>query len=529
MSRVLWVRSEVFDHCVFNTSVRWTVPKVLEFLSSLRAVTSVMSISQAKWIEATTTQCKPTLTETEAAAYWHVFAVIQQAVLGTMSDGFDIRIMGILLLCQVFSPHRVTRTDAFTKTGEMWPGHERGGGPVSSPRHSPRGSSPRVAASAQTPLTRGRDTAGALLGFFRQHLGYYLQIACFALSAEPATVSVEDFDLLGLVLCGGPSFRNPAKRVSEAVPEIFGKRSMPLKDLRKAIEKGLIWNSEAYPPGDQSHPGVSPGASLGSVNVTNLTKTTWFQRASATPVEFLNISGCNDCAIYVTSRVRYCLIAGCHECTIIMSAVSTLCSIQNCEKISVHVAAHCFKMENSIDSSAFLYCHLPPVLTGDTRGIKLAPYNVLYSQNHSILQSAGMRLDPEYVDVWAHPVCCTLASPDETIGGRSGCLDEPHHSTYHFVHPSTFQPVVVPEARPQAPSAATQLCLPQTYDDALWAKNEEMRSFHQLLADIGDEAKKRRAQQAIQGHFRDWLQSTGKSRQLADLARLEQQQRQPPQ
>merc|ERR1712113_396325 len=113
--------------------------------------------------------------------------------------------------------------------------------------------------------------------------------------------------------------------------------------------------------------------------------------------------------------------------------------------MGIHVAAHSFKMENSIDSSAYLYCHLPPILTGDTRGIKLAPFNVLYSNMSKVLQDANMNLDTEFVDVWAHPVCCTLGAPDETLGGRSGNLDEPTNSTYHFVHPENFQPVVVPE------------------------------------------------------------------------------------
>mmetsp|Transcript_12924 Transcript_12924/g.36849 ORF Transcript_12924/g.36849 Transcript_12924/m.36849 type:complete len:519 (-) Transcript_12924:100-1656(-) len=518
MNRILWIRSEAFDHGVFNTSVRWTVPKVLEFLGSLRAAMTSMTVTRATWLEVTTARCKPNLTEAEAAAYWHVFSVLQQSITGPNADWLDIRIIGVLLMCQVFSPHRV-RTDQFAKSGEMWPGHERASGPVSSPRHSPRGSSPRVAVSAQAPI-RG---SAALLSFVCQHLGYFVQIACFALTAEPVTVAVEDFDLLGLIMCAGTSMTQPVTRISEAVPELYSKKSMPLKDLRKAVAGCLVWNDQIYALADQSQPAQALPSTAGSVNVCGLNKTTWFQRPPNSGIEFLNITSCTDCVIYVTSRVRFCLISGCHECTIIMSAVSGLCSIQNCEKISVHVAAHCFKMENSIDSSAYLFCHVPPVLTGDTRGIKLAPYNVMYSQLSSVLSRAGMSLDQEYVDVWAHPVCCTLGSPDETLTGRSGCLDEPNNSTYHFVHPVNFQPVIVPETNSRTLASSTTLCLPQVYDDALKVKREEMRALQRMIAEIPDEGKRKRAQQAIQGHFREWLQSTGKSRQLADLTRMSQQ------
>merc|ERR1740121_1542987 len=106
---------------------------------------------------------------------------------------------------------------------------------------------------------------------------------------------------------------------------------------------------------------------------------------------------------------------------------------------------------------------MPPILTGDTRGIKLAPFNVLYSKMTEVLERANMKLDPEYVDAWAHPVCCTLGSPDETFGGRSctGILDEENHSTYHFVHPAQFMPVVVPEFPSELTSVSSRFSPPK--------------------------------------------------------------------
>jgi hypothetical protein len=328
-------------------------------------------------------------------------------------------------------------------------------------------------------------------------------------------VAIEEFDLLGLILCGGSSPSKPHARLSEAVPELCSKSSMLLRELWKVIDTCLTWNEELYAPVE-----YSPAAR--SVNISGLNRTTWFQRPLSAEIDFLNITSCIDCVIYVPTHVHFCLIAGCHECTIIMGAVSAVCTVHTCEKISVHVAAHCFKMENSIDSAAYLFCHIPPILTGDTRGIKLAPFNVLYSQMNAVLQSAGMKLEAEYVNAWAHPICCTLGSPDETLSHRSGNLDELNTSTYHFVHPANFQPVVVPDSNPTPAlrGETCQLCLPQVYDDALKNRGEEMQNFHKMLSEITDEGKRKRAQQAIQGHFREWLQSTGKARQLADLARL---------
>jgi len=529
MSRVLWIRSEAFDHGVFNTSVRWTVPKVQDFILSMRGAVSEQSISEDTWVEVATSRCKPTLTEAEAAAYWHVFMVLQQSICGqTDPHVLDVRVIGLLLMCQVFSPHRV-RPDGFAK--DMWPGLERAtaGAAVTSPRHSPRGNSPRVGVSAQSSIARGRDSSQAMLGFVRQHLLHFLQVTCPARFTDATKIAGEDFDLLGLFLCAGSSTSQPLRRLSEAIPELL-EQPLPMLDIKRAVDKILVWNEEIYTSTDAAAGGQANGAvgALKVVNISALSRTTWFQRPANGDIDVLSITGCTECTIYVTGQTRFCFVAGCSDCTIIVAAVSGLCTLHNCEKISIHAAAHCFKMENSIDSSAYLYCHIPPILTGDTRGIKLAPFNVLYSELGEALERAQMQLERAFVDVWAHPVCSTLGAPDETLGGRSGNMDEPNqgNSTYHFVHPDVFQPVVVPEMNVDpADVRASQvpLCLPEVYDDGLKKREGEMREFQKVFAEISDEATRKKALQAIQGHFREWLQATGKSRQLADLAKMAQQ------
>eukprot|EP00928_Gymnodinium_smaydae_P046378 TRINITY_DN30897_c0_g1_i1.p1 TRINITY_DN30897_c0_g1~~TRINITY_DN30897_c0_g1_i1.p1 ORF type:complete len:589 (-),score=115.29 TRINITY_DN30897_c0_g1_i1:101-1762(-) len=512
-----WVRAETFDHAVMNMTVRWTVSKVLDFVSSLRAAAASTTLTRNAWIEVTTTRCKPALSDSEAAAYWQLFEVMQQRLLGKRGQNVDVRLAGLALMCQVFSPHRV-RADNLAKQAEMWPAIHGS----QSPRASPRGSSPRTAASPSSGgASRGRDTAAALLPFVRQHIGYFLQIACFALTAEPLNITTEEFDSLGLIVTAGASSKQPLGRLSEAIPELLAKGSIPAKELRRSLDKMLVWNDEVYPSGETSStPGEVP-ASCRTVNICGMSKATWKPNAATTAeVDFLNITGCNDCVVYITFPVRFCLIAGCHDCTIIMGPVTAMCTIQNCEKISVHVCAHSFKMENSIDSSFYVYTKHHPILTGDTRGIKLAPYNVLYSGMRSLLERSDLVPETVNIDVWAQPICCTLGSQDDTFRGRSGSFEESSaSSTYHFVHPNSFHTVVIPEAR-RSMAQPDAFALPEAYGDGIRRRAVEMRNLQRQLADIGDEAKSKKAQQAIQGHFREWLQSTGKARQLADLQRL---------
>jgi len=310
--------------------------------------------------------------------------------------------------------------------------------------------------------------------------------------------------------------------LSEAVPAYASKKTMPLKELANWAEANIMWNDEVYTHNDL---GVTKGRGKSkTVSVCNLNKSTWFQRhqGGASDAEYLNITSCTDCVVYVTTPPRFCHVSGCTDCTIIMVAVSSMCTIQNSEKVTVHVATPCFKMENCTDSSAYVYCRIPPILTGDTRGIKLAPFNVMYSETTNTLAAAGLSFDAEFSDTWANPVCCTLGSPDETIGSAKDHGDS--NSTYHFVHPKNFRPVVVPEeAKASSQSSPSRLlCLPEVYEEAYKSRIQEVQALHKQMDSISDDTKRKRAQMAIQGHFREWLQSTGKSRQLADLARMAQ-------
>jgi len=353
----------------------------------------------------------------------------------------------------------------------------------------------------------------ALHSFVKQHLGSWLQIASLTLQSDPASITAEEFDVLGLILCGGTSKTQPLWKLSDALPELASKSSMPTAELRKAVVKLLCWNEEIYTT-DVAKDGLEPRAK--TLNISNVLRGIWFHRPHNAEIEYLNIADCKDSTIYVTARIRYCLITGCESTTIILGGVSTICTTHNCEKVSVHVAAHCYKMENCIDTSAYLYCHIPPIITGDTRGIKLAPYNVLHSHMASVLHGSQMTLDSNFVDVWAYPICCTAGMQNDTLSRDA--FQEEQNTTYHFVHPSKFFPVVVPETGPRG--VAPQLVLPEVYDKAMKERQEEIRQVMNQLKGISNETAQRKAQERIQSCFKDWLQSTGKVRQLSDLAKF---------
>ncbi|CAE8694231.1 unnamed protein product, partial [Polarella glacialis] len=330
MSRVIWIRSEVFDHGVFNTSIRWTVPTVFNFLAILRQHVPSQTVTSEQWLQVATTHAKPALSEDDAKAYWQVFTVLQQSVVGDTGNALDHRTIGILLICQVFSP-KWAKADQFSKSTEIWNERAVSG---TSPRHSPRGS-PKGSVNQQA-LGRGNDFTTALLSFAKYHIGYWLQIVSNSLFAEPTEIRAEDFDVLGLVFCAGTTKTQPLFKLSEALPDLVSAASLPPVEVRKAVQKLLVWNDDFYAR-DGAQPVQEPSAK--TLNIMGVNKATWFHRPHNAEIEFLNIVDCKDSAFYVTARVRFCLISGCDGTNVILGGVSTLCTAFNCEKVSIHVAA----------------------------------------------------------------------------------------------------------------------------------------------------------------------------------------------
>lgn len=115
----------------------------------------------------------------------------------------------------------------------------------------------------------------ALHGFVKQHLGAWLQIVSLSLQTDPSVITSEEFDILGLVLCGGTSKTQPLWKLSDALPDLASKSSMAAADLRKAVGKLLSWNEDIYTI-DVAKDGLEPRAK--TLNLSNVLKGIWFHR-----------------------------------------------------------------------------------------------------------------------------------------------------------------------------------------------------------------------------------------------------------
>ena len=88
------------------------------------------------------------------------------------------------------------------------------------------------------------------------------------------------------------------------------------------------------------------------------------------------------------------LVSSCINCTIFVAAVSKTATIEKCENVTLIVAANQLRIGNCIDSLVHSYTHKhPPIVYGDTRNLRMAPHNVMYSSLPNHLVSANIKYE----------------------------------------------------------------------------------------------------------------------------------------
>ena len=104
--------------------------------------------------------------------------------------------------------------------------------------------------------------------------------------------------------------------------------------------------------------------------------------------------GCEESHIYIDSMVSCLLVSSCINCTIFVAAVSKTATIEKCENVTLIVAANQLRIGNCIDSLVHSYTHKhPPIVYGDTRNLRMAPHNVMYSNLPNHLVSANIKYE----------------------------------------------------------------------------------------------------------------------------------------
>jgi len=114
------------------------------------------------------------------------------------------------------------------------------------------------------------------------------------------------------------------------------------------------------------------------------------EAANGLPKRALYVQDCSSAHVYALDAYTSCRIWSCSDITIVVGAVAGQILVSDCERVTVVTASRRVTCCNCLDSTFALYTPNPPVLAGDNRGIRIAPYNTNYSGLRRDLTKAGL-------------------------------------------------------------------------------------------------------------------------------------------
>jgi hypothetical protein len=488
----LFINPEIFDHAVLHSSVKWTTGVVSSLVEELKIACPNRTVTRSKWLEVSASR----LSLSESQAYWSVFIAMKTVVLGQVGDWMDLSTVGILLLCQTF-PYVRARTESFHRTEQF---AQTLAVPNPTAPILSFGSSPTRQRGPIINLPRLLRDSAAVISFVQEILPHVLSMAYLKQTPDGEyDLTSEHIKKLRIIL------RGEGATIEDMV--FIGESRVSSVIAADRISAKLSWDESLFPPFELCEPinqvFRTPESATSTLYISNQSRGAVFrlQQPDLT-ISDIYIVNCTETSIYVSEAIRNVSVVCCSDCDIYLMGVSGFCTLSNSDKVVIRAVTGNMRVENSTDCVGYIYTSRSVVLTGDTRGITLAPFNVLYSGHATIFQSGtGLHPDSSHATLWAQPICCTLTE-----------------SPYTLLPPERFRLVSFPEAKLHS-DLSLNVCIPQVYVDALREKQLSLESLRNAILTIPDEASIAKVNAVVSGHFREWLTNNQKTRIILDLVK----------
>ena len=488
----LAVNAETFDCCIIHTSIKWNIELISSVLDELKVVSVNRLVTRSKWIDVASRR----MTLTESEGYWSLFMETRSSLLGLTGDWIDFPTLGILLLCQCYPNVRVraessNRSEALVQslstTAVIQIAQSQSVSPVSRNRH--------VLINLPKIL---RDNS-SILQFIVEHIPHYVDMLTNDISkVADFEISREQLERLEILLI-------PTTGRSVADILLSGQSSITASALKSALIKRIYWDDTLFPPQEINN-GPSylsaPPSVRNNILISNQSRKSILRdEPSDEVIKSLYLINCTETTVFVAGIIQNAVIIGCSDCEVVLLATTGTLILSHCDKVTIRSVASSVRLENSTECTACVYTTRGIILTGDTRGVQLSPFNVTYSLHSAVLAKAGLHPDSSHATLWSQPLCLTLSD-----------------SPYVLVSPERFRLISFPEFSP-AEKQDLAVCLPQLYADGLARK---IASLETLRSEINliDDASAMKMNAIISGHFREWISANNKTRALMDLVKL---------
>jgi hypothetical protein len=152
----------------------------------------------------------------------------------------------------------------------------------------------------------------------------------------------------------------------------------------------------------------------------------------------LRVESCENSFVFVLAAFKSITVIGCTNSSIFCGVCSAAARIEHCETCNVQVAALRMFASNVVDSDIYLLTPKSPIICGECRSLRIAPFNIFAPNLQSLLNSAGLGIDRCATSRWDTPIFLDL----------EGCFRQKSESALgpgvSLLPPSLFFPCSVP-------------------------------------------------------------------------------------
>ncbi len=118
----------------------------------------------------------------------------------------------------------------------------------------------------------------------------------------------------------------------------------------------------------------------------------------------LRVESCENSSVFVLAVFKSISVIGCRSSSVFCGICSGAARIEHCESCSVHVAAVRLFATNVLDSDIYLLTPKSPIICGECRCMRLAPFNITAPNLQSLLSSAGLGSEHCAASRWDAPM-----------------------------------------------------------------------------------------------------------------------------
>lgn len=268
--------------------------------------------------------------------------------------------------------------------------------------------------------------------------------------------------------------------------------------------------------------------------------------------KILKLSACEESFIYIDACVDYLDISNCTNCTIFVASVKNVCSVDKCEYLHLTVASNVLKIGNTIDSKFYTLSTYEPILFGDNKSIFLAPNNANYTELLTRIKQAEIPINSKSLSNFAYPfifhefwnitnITYTIENPKDfyplilpdTFKPIPYNLANTLSNDYSFMSLSTISLDIIVQKSAQEfqsnPNSVSNgiytgqiipFLAPIEYRKKITERTTKAKRLKSSINMAGLTAdQKEMVMNAVQGHFREWMSSTNESKTITELVK----------